>query len=101
MTENAGFDDTMGLYRVFVIAGFALMVLNAYSALQGNPPSLLNTLMFGIGYYMVGGVLATVRYTDQLTRIDPPPLVITAGLWPLLITIDAIEYLYRGDTNAN
>jgi len=92
MTDNAGFDDTMGLYRVVVIAGLGMMGLGFYDIIQTPTTlSLSGVASYLIGYYLVGIVLAQVRYNDKFTRIDPPPLVLTASLWPLLILLDGIE----------
>jgi len=94
MTDKTGLISSlwMGLYRAFFIVGFGLMGLGIYDQIQTptmlSPPGLA---VYAIGYYLVGVVLAHVRYTDQLTRIDPPPLVLTASLWPLLILLDGIE----------
>jgi len=92
MTDNAGFDDTMGLYRVVVIAGLGMMGLGFYDIIQ--TPTTLSLPGFAsyiVGYYLAGVVLAQVRYNDKFTRIDPPPLVLTASLWPLWILLDGIE----------
>jgi len=83
MTGHAGFDDTMGLYRVFTLAGLALMFMGLFAERV-----FIGAMISLTGYLIVGAVLGVVSHQNEFTRIDPPPLLLVAAIWPLLYVSD-------------